>query len=176
MNDFLGKTLFREYGMKRLLMLLVFAVPMFAQNKVVSVYPPSHVNSTDFFFTVDDTTGGVPLADSLCKSRSFNVNLTDTLQSLYVIGVKTVYFNLAIQDTGTVFIDYALSEDGYNWAAFAVKDSLSYQGTSFGQKSVDFTSTVLGKAFVRFRLRASALAFALGDATKLWASYTLKVY
>ncbi len=107
--------------------------------------------------------------------RSYASGVTDTTAAFEVSQFKTLYVNVESLDSATILIDYALSIDGSNYSAFAVKDSLSHGAAGNGVKSVDFTSTVLGFPYVKFRFRTSALAFPLGTTSPTYyASYSFK--
>lgn len=137
--------------MKKLLLILLFPVLAFAQN---------YNNS----YAVLDSAGGTV---SL-YGHSFAGTDNDTIitEPVYIVNYKTVYLNLMSLDSASILIDYAVSDDGTNYNAYAAKDSLSHSTAGAnGFKSVDFTSTTLGAAYVRFRFRTSALAFPLGTTT-----------
>jgi hypothetical protein len=157
-----------------LVMLCMIPALLFGQQLLVN--PSSANNTWNYFFTVVDTAGGVPLIGSEVRNRTMTATTSDTLQAIFVPHVKTIYFNIMVAETSTTYIDYAVSEDGSSYTAFTLKDSLTYQADAIGTKSIDFTSTILGHAFVKFRVRVSQLAFALGSTNpKYWASYTLKL-
>ena len=151
--------------MKTLLLLLIPAV-MFAQVRPVD----SPRNQTGFLKTNNSV---------VINARTFSSGPSDTTEILDCINQKTLYLNVQANDTTTVLIDYALSVDGTTFSGFTLKDSLSAQPANgvASVKSVDFTSTILGARYVKFRLRHSALAFAYGTTTPTYsASYTFKKY
>ena len=115
---------------------------------------------------------------TIISGRTFT-SITDTTEAFNIIQHKTVYVSLAVLDTATILIDYALSLDGSNYTAFTLKDSLQGQPANNMAfvKSVDFTSTALGAGFIKFRFRSSANAFALGTTTPTYtATVTRKRY
>ena len=162
--------------MRRMVLVALCAIPALLYSQPLIVTPAAERNVAEYFYTVVDTSGGVPLIGSQYANRTGSASTVDTLQAIYIAHVKTVYFNLMAAETSTVLIDYATSLDGYHYTAFAVKDSLSHKADGYGIKTVDFTSTLLGAPWVKFRLRGSANAYAFGTSTtpKFWASYTLK--
>jgi hypothetical protein len=123
---------------------------------------------------VDSSGGSVSMTD---HSFAGTANDTIIIKDLYAANYKTLYFNLFAKDSVTMLIDYALSMNGTDFSNYATKDSISHGTSGNGIKSVDFTSTVLGAAYLRIRLRTSANAFALGTTTPTFTPYyTFKRY
>ena len=164
--------------MRRMVLVALCAIPAMLYSQPLLVNPSSANNTWEYFWTIDDTSGGVPLIDSEVRNFTMSATSTDTLQAIFLPYVKTVLFSLMASETSTVYVDYATSLDGSSYTPFAVKDSLSHAADGYGVKLVDFTSTLLGAPFAKFRLRGSALAYAWGTSStpKFWASYTLKLY
>ena len=139
------------------------------QSALSQVVVDKNNNASQFF---RDLTGGVY---TRIQDRSYSGGVTDTSDYIPVRDHKTVYVSLMTKDSATILIDYSVSVDGANWSAYTVKDSLSNATSDNGFKSVDFTSTVLGFNYARFRFRTSALAFALGTTTPTYSAiWTLK--
>jgi len=154
--------------MKKLLFLLLFPATVFAQF--------AGENNYEQFLRAQKDTGATTTYQQIF-SRSYAGGITDTVEALNVSQYKTTLLTLATTDSATFLIDYRLSVDNVNWSAFATKDSLTQAAAGNGVKSVDFTSTVLGAKHIQFRLRTSALAFALGTTTpKYWAYILLRKY
>lgn len=154
--------------MKKLLFFLFFPAYLFAQTG-------GEKNDSRFLNTQKDT--GATRTYQLIYDRSYAGGVTDTTEAIALDQFKTPYLTLVTTDSATFLIDYRLSVDGVNWSAFTTKDSLSHSTSGNGFKSVDFASTVLGAKYVQFRLRTSALAFALGTTTpKYWAYLLLRKF
>lgn len=107
--------------------------------------------------------------------RSYTASTNDTTEVISLLHHKTVYLTVQSNDSTTILIDYALSNDPANFPAFTTKDSLSHNINGVGFKSIDFTSTTLGAMYIRFRLRHSANAFILGTTSPTYnANWFLK--
>ena len=111
----------------------------------------------------------------IITGRAFTGSTTDTTEVLALKDHGTIFVTVQTQDSATVIIAYALSNDGTNFTAFTTKDSLSNSTTGNGVKSVDFSATTLGGSYVKFRFTFSAAAFAVGTTSATYnASWILK--
>jgi hypothetical protein len=158
------------------LFLLTLSISAFGQGGPV-VYPQSGMGQSamGYFWTVDDTTGGISRVDSIIQNRTFKTTTSDTTQAFYVGDYKTIYLALAVAETCTIYIYYATSVDGVNFIALTLKDSIQHQLGGYLVKSLDMTSTIGAAPFVRFRFTVSQLAFAIGTTgPKYWARYLFK--
>lgn len=148
------------------LLLLLFPVVLLAQTRPVD----SPRNQTQFLKTNNAVT---------INARSFTSSTSDTTEVLNTVDQKTLYLNVQADDTTTVLIYYALSVDGTTFTSYTLKDSLSAKpaNATSSVKSVDLTSTILGARYVKYILKHSALAYALGVTTPTYtASFTHKKY
>ena len=148
------------------MLLLLFPVVLFAQTRPVD----SPRNQTGFLQTNNAVT---------ILARSFTAATSDTTEVLDCINQKTFYLNVQADDTTTVLIYYAVSVDGTTFTSYTLKDSLSAKpaNATGSFKSVDLTSTFLGARYVKYVLKHSALAYALGVTTPTYtASFTHKKY
>ncbi len=149
--------------MKKLLFLLLLPLLAFAQQP--RPFGPDK-NASDFFLTNKGTA---------IRAKAFTSATSDTTEVLRLVDFKTAYFNVQVQDSATVLIYYALSDDGSNFPTFTLKDSLTNSSTGSGFKSLDLTATTLGARYLKMRWTFSALAFPLGTTTATYsASFTLK--
>ena len=151
--------------MKKLIFLMLFASVAFAQNH------PRNDDANEAGFLRDYDSGDGTYV--VIHDRSYSGGVTDTTDFLNAADHKTLYVALTTKDSATILIDYSVSVDSETWSDYTVKDSLSYSGSTNGFKSVDFSSTVLGFQYVRFRFRTSANAFALGTTTPTYSAIYL---
>lgn len=152
--------------MKNLLLLLLLPMVGFAQLRPVD----SDRSAAGYILT----NRGVAIV-----SKSYTSSTVDTTETFNCINQKTLYVGLQANDTTTILVDYALSLDGVTYTAFTTIDSLSAKpangAASF--KNIDFTSTIGGAPYAKFRLSHSAKAYALGVSSPTYtAIFTFKKY
>ena len=146
-----------------LLLLVIGSTIAFAQIQPGAI---RESNALGFF----KTNNGV-----IITGRAFTGSTTDTTEVLALKDHGTIFVTVQTQDSATVIIAYALSNDGTNFSTFVTKDSLSFSAAGNGFKSVDLSATTLGATYAKFRFSFSAAAFPLGtDSATYNASYTLK--
>lgn len=165
--------------MRKVAWLLMF-VPFLAMGQIIKPTPNEAYNNSRY---VQKNNTGRADSTGDCRALAMTSTLVDTTMGYDVSGFKTLYLTLTANDTCTVLIYYQVSVDGQNWAnnytsAGAIsnlQDSLKVKANSYGSKSIDFTSVVLGHPFVRWIFAVDVKAYALGVPTpKYWARYTFK--
>ena len=156
--------------MKKLIFLLLLTFGVASGQHILS--PSGNTNVNGFLSRLN---GGPDTSYTIIKGRTFTGGVTDTTIILSTVQHKTLYVSVTAKDSGTFLISYSVSNDGSNFTAFVTKDSLSHNADGVGAKSVDFTSTILGYPYVRFRIVSSVLAFAYGTTSPTYsASYLWK--
>lgn len=99
-------------------------------------------------------------AGTSMSARTDAAALDDTTQSIRVGGFTAVYIHIvtAANDSASVVLSYACSNDGATFGAYTTFDSLSTTGTVGANKAFALPAGGLGAEFVRIRVKGSVSA------------------